>query len=136
MSAFKSEKKTASFSNKPSRLAIDGLSLPVHLGYSSKERAVLQNVRFFIEVEFPTAPEGESTDSLEGVICYDEICSALRAYVKGRSFRLIEKMAKDCLSLLCKKYPSALIRLTLCKNVSSVEGLEGGVRYSCEGSRL
>jgi len=118
---------------KSSRLHISELLLPVYLGYSSKERAVLQEIRLSIEVEFPKAPLGETTDELKDTVCYSKICKTLRDYVKGREFHLIEKLAGDCLSVLCKKYPSVFIQLTLYKKSPSVEGLEGGVKYSCAG---
>lgn len=119
---------------KSSRLHINELLLPVHLGYSSKERAVLQEIRLSIEIEFPAIPPfGEKTDNLKDTICYGEICRVLRDHVKDRQFNLIEKLARDCLSVLCKKYPSVFIRLTLYKKSPPVEGLEGGVKYSCAG---
>lgn len=132
MNTFKERRKTSAIHNSSSRLYIHELLLPVHLGYFSEERSVLQEIRLSIEVEFPRVPLGETTDNLKDTICYGEICKTLRDYVKDRQFNLIEKLARDCLSVLCKKYPSVLIRLTLFKK-APVEGLEGGVKYSCEG---
>jgi len=61
------------------------------------------------------------------------MCKNLRKYVKGRELSLIERLAGYCLSVLCKKYPSVFIQLTLYKKSPAVEGLEGGVKYSCAG---
>ena len=133
MNTFKERRKTSAIHNSSSRLYIHELLLPVHLGYSSEERSVFAGgFVFSIEVEFPRAPLGETTDNLKDTICYGEICKTLRDYVKDRQFNLIEKLARDCLSVLCKKYPSVLMRLTLFKK-APVEDLEGGVKYSCEG---
>ena len=113
-----------------SRCHIHDLSLFVHLGCSLQERSVLQEVRVFIDVVFTAPPLGEKTDCLDDTICYDEMCHLLRDYVKDRQFQLVEKMARECLSILNKKYPFAFIRLT-CHKQAPVEGLRGGVRYSC-----
>ena len=130
MGIFKGRRKSSTDCDQRPRLHINNLSLFVHLGYSAEERSVLQEVQVSIEVGFPTWPLGETTDCLEDTLCYDEMCHLLRNYVKGRQFKLIEKMARECLSVLNTKYPFVLIRLTLHKK-APVEGLEGGVKYSC-----
>lgn len=131
MKTLKHKKKTSKFCNR-SRLNINELSLFVHLGCFPKEKASLQEVRLSIEIEFPTEPHGETTDCLKDTLCYDEICKTIKDYIKGRQFNLIEKMARECLTVLHKKYPSVSIRITLYKKTPPVEGLKGGVKYSCE----
>ena len=133
MKSSKGRKQTSAIPKSSSCLYIHELLLPVHLGYSSEERSVLQEVCLSIELKFPKAPLGEKTDNLKDTICYGEICKTLRDYVKNREFNLIEKLARDCLSVLCKKYPSVFFRLTLYKKAPPVEGLKGGVKYSCGG---
>lgn len=130
--AFKNSGKETSFpqSIKP-RLSINDLILFAHLGCSSKERRMPQEIRFSIEMEFPTAPTGEKTDRLEDTLCYETVCETLRNFVKSRPFHLIEKMARECLSVLQKNYPSMGIRLTLHKKTPPINGLEGGVKYTC-----
>ena len=118
-------------SSNRSRLNINELCLPVHLGCSPEEKSAPQEVCFSIEVEFPKPPPGETTDRLKDTICYDEICKTLRDYIKDRPFNLIEKLARESLSVLRKKYPSVLIRLTLYKKAPPVERLKEGVQYSC-----
>ena len=131
MKTLKHKKKSSKFCNR-SRLNINELALFVHLGCSPKEKATLQEVRLSIEIEFPTTPLGEITDSLKDTLCYDEICKVLRDYIKNKQFNLIEKMARECLTVLHKKYPSISIRITLHKKTPPVEGLKAGVKYSCE----
>lgn len=123
--------KTANQKPAISRLSLNDLSLFVHLGCSTKERFALQEVTLSVEMEFLKPPPGEKTDRLEDTLCYGEICNTLKNFVKIRHFQLIEKMARECLSLLRKKYPSTLIRLTLHKKNPPVEGLSGGVKYTC-----
>ncbi len=113
------------------RLSIGSLTLPVHLGCSSEERSVLQEVGLSIEMEFPATPSGEETDCLEDTLCYGEVCETLRNFVNGREFHLIEKMARECLSVLKEKHHSMKIRLTLHKKQPPVKGLKGGVKYTC-----
>ena len=136
MSIFKGKKRFSASHNR-SRLNINELSLFVHLGCSSEEKSAPQEVCFSIEVEFPKPPIGETTDRLKDTLCYDEICKTLRDYVKAQRFNLIEKLAREGLFVLRKKYPSVFIRLTLYKKAPPVEGLKGGVQYSCgEGEGL
>ena len=82
-------------------------------------------------MEFPVTPSGEKTDRLEDTLCYEEVCVTLRDFIKVQQFHLIEKMARECLSLLKKKYPFMRIQLTLHKKAPPVEGLKGGVTYTC-----
>ena len=129
---FKSNSEKAALPQhiKP-RLSISQLSLLVHLGWSLKERQTLQEVQLSIEMEFPASPSGEKTDRLEDTLCYEGVCETLRNFVKDRPFHLIEKMAKECLSLLKEKHPFMRTRLTLHKTAPPVKGLKGGVTYTC-----
>ena len=127
----KDSEKSSSFQPIRPRLSINNLSLLAHLGCSAKERRAPQEVMFSIEMEFPIAPTGEKTDRLEDTLCYETVCETLRNLVKDQPFHLIEKMARECLSVLQKKYPSMGIRLTLHKKVPPIKGLEGGVKYTC-----
>ena len=81
-----------------------------HLGRFSKERQTLQEVQLSIEMEFSIPPAAEKTDRLEDTLCYKAVCETLRNFIKDRSFHLIEKMARECLSVLKKQYPSVSIR--------------------------
>ena len=112
-------------------LSICDFSVDVHLGCRLDEREKLQEVQFTVEIELPSPPLGETTDQLEDSLCYGEVCETLKNFVKGKKFHLIEKMAKDCLSLLEKKHPSTSIDLTVHKITPPIEGLKGGVKYSC-----
>ena len=75
----------------------------------------MQEVCFTVEIQFPSSPLGEKTDRLEDTLCYEDVCDALRDFIRGRKFHLVEKMARDCLCVLQKKYPSTAICLTLHK---------------------
>ena len=126
-----SSKKSGFSQQIKPQLCIGNLSLLTHLGRSSKERLALQEVSLSIEMEFPATPNAEKTDHLEDSLCYEEVCETLRNFIKNRQFHLIEKMARDCLSLLQEKYPFMRIRLTLHKKAPPVKGLKGGVTYTC-----
>jgi len=101
------------------------------LGCSPEERDVLQEVCFTVKMQFPSSPLGEKTDRLEDTLCYGEVCETLRNFIVNRKFHLVEKMARDCFFVLQKKYPSVAICLTLHKVRPPIEGLKGGVEYTC-----
>ena len=126
-------KKPEILNKSKSRLTINDLALHVHLGLSSEERSALQEIYISVEMEFSPPPLGEITDNVKDTFCYSEIYETLKSYLKNKSFNLIEKMARECLSVLCKKYPSVFVRLTIYKKKPPVEGIKGGVKYTCEG---
>ena len=130
-------KKTASgkpldFSKplKP-QLSIHDLSLFAYIGSTSEERATPQEISLSIKMEFPLSPSAEITDNLEDTLCYKEVCEMLKEFIKSNPFHLIEKMAKECFAFLKNSYPSMRIRLTLHKKHPPIEGLKGGVEYTC-----
>lgn len=126
----KQEKNLLCQLTKP-RLGIRQLALPVYLGRSSVERHTLQEVHFSMDMEFPEAPKAEKTDSLEDTFCYESVCETLRLFVQNRQFHLIEKLAKESFLILKEKYPLIRFRLTLHKTSPPIEGLKGGVTYTC-----
>ena len=113
------------------QLSISRFSVLAHLGCSPEERETLQEVQFTVEMQFPLSPLGEETDRLEDTFCYGEVCETLKNFITGQKFYLVEKMTRDCLSVLQKKYPSMAVRLTLHKVKPPIEGLNGGVKYTC-----
>ena len=113
------------------RLTLHKLSLFVHLGCSPTEREALQEIILSIEMQFPHSPLGERTDRLKDTLCYAEVCQTLKNFILGRSFHLIEKLARDCLSVLQTKYPSMRFHLKLHKKKTPVKELQGGVTYTC-----
>ena len=113
------------------QLSIHNLSLPAYIGHSSQERATPQEISLSIKMEFPLTPSAEITDSLEDTLCYEEVCKRLREFIKSKQFQLIEKMAKECFDFLKNRYPSMRIQLTLHKKNPPIEGLKGGVKYTC-----
>ena len=117
------------------RLTVKELALPVHLGVSRKERNILQEVLFSVEMEFfEKTPEAEKTDSIESACCYEKACRIIRDCIQGREFHLIESLAREVLGALTKEFHSVRVSLTVHKN-PPIKGLKGGVSYTC-GARL
>ena len=116
------------------RLTVKELALPIHLGVSRKERNILQEVLFSVEMEFFEKTPAEKTDSIESACCYEKACRIIRDCVQGREFHLIEYLAREVLGALTKEFPSVRVSLTVHKN-PPIKGLKGGVSYTC-GARL
>lgn len=111
-------------------LRIEDFSVPVRLGCSPQERAQPQEVRFTIELRFDEAPAGVATDSLDGTVCYADLCQVLRDLAQGREFQLIEKLAADAYRVLreiCGAGPRLAVQVH--KVRPPIEGLLGGSRY-------
>lgn len=112
-------------------LQVCDFEIPVHLGCTVEERHHRQNVSVSVEVFFPETPPGESSDRLEETVCYAEICQLIKKTAQAQEYQLVEKLAKACLTSLKEVWPKVSVRLTLHKVQPPIEGLRGGVRYTC-----
>ena len=115
----------------PRQLAINNLSLQVHLGCTAEERKTAQEVQATITISFSQPPTGETTDLLQDTICYAEACKLLRLCCAKREYNLVEKLAADFYMTLKERWPAHLFSLRVRKMKPPVENLLDGVDYFC-----
>lgn len=112
-------------------LAIRGFELCVHLGFSKQEKVEAQLILINIELAFKTAPAACTSDQLAETICYADLTSRLRNYVKSKQYNLIEFLAFDIFNFIDQqKYAQELgIKVDVIKH-PKIAGLTGDVKFS------
>ena len=115
----------------PARMRVNNFSVQTHLGCTEKERADTQEVLLSAYMQFKEPLLGEKTDDLKQTVCYAEICAELKSVAQNGEYQLVEKLARDCVQRLKQKYPTALVQMSAHKLHPPVQGLTGGVEYTC-----
>ena len=114
-------------------LEIKSLTLPVKIGLEKAERSKPQDIVFNITIYFSEPPLAEYKDSLQGSVCYFQVCGQIKKLVAENSFALIEKLARDTLDTLKPLLPKkAKAKVAIHKLKPPVPCLKGGVVYTCQ----
>jgi dihydroneopterin aldolase len=114
-------------------LRVENLSLNVRLGCTIEERSRPQEVRITYEFRYRAPLRGETTDDIDDVVCYAAACEALRKHCETGEYKLIERLAVECLGILYRSIAGkkALVAIMIHKVRPPVSGLLGGATYSC-----
>ena len=116
----------------PRRLRLQEYSMQVHLGCLAEERAHPQEVRVSLDIEFLEIPRAEQTDEIQDTICYAEICMAWDQVVQKREYHLVEKLSSELWVAIQPLLKRARSQIQVHKVSPPIDGLQGGVTYSCE----
>src|SRR5262245_58043391 len=112
-------------------LEFRGARLSVHLGCGAEERAVPQPVDLDVTVRFAELPAACETDKLEDTLCYADLIEAARARVRGREWKLVERLARELYGALRPLVsPGAELALRVTKLHPPVADLAGGVSFA------
>ena len=113
-----------------STLRIRDFSVQVRLGCLDSERLGTQEVRFSIELRYPSAPRGATSDRLDDTLNYADVCAAVRTVAESRHFDLVESLAR-AVSVAVEKLlpPETAGKVCVHKVNVPVDGLLGGVIY-------
>lgn len=113
------------------RLDVEAIRLKVRLGCLPAERALAQDVEVRITIRFAELPPACWTDALHDTVCYAELAALAREHVRGREFRLIERLALELYGLVRERLPrGARLELGVTKLAPPVPELERGVRFT------
>jgi len=112
--------------------------LSVCLGCRAYERRTARPVSITVEIDLRDVPEGISTDNLKDTICYSLLAKHIKKSVVGKSFNLVEKLAKDTHEnvhnfLVKEKRPALSIKITIHKLMSKTSPIKGGVFFTYIG---
>src|SRR5688500_16606919 len=88
-----------------SNLLIQGLKLPVNLGWPDNERKQEQIVLLDLEIAFFKPPLACTTDHLEDTVCYSALIQTLRDKLSVRNFHLIEHLGHEIYSIVKEQFP-------------------------------
>jgi len=112
-------------------LELGGARLAVRLGCGTEERAQPQAVDLDLAVRFAEPPAACETDKLEDTVCYGELVELARAFVCGREFKLLERLARDLFAELRPLVPpGAELWLRVTKLRPPIAELARGVSFA------
>ncbi len=115
-----------------SSLYIEDYALGCHLGCTAEERKEPQEIRISLKISFFSQPKVCLSDKLEDTICYAKICTLMKSVVDEKHYSTVEHLGYQILTKLKIRFSSHYkFTLELHKVSPPVEGLLGGVVYSC-----
>lgn len=97
-----------------STITITDLEVFVHVGVPDEERLKPQRLLLTIEMDHDFRAAAAS-DDLAATIDYFDVCQKIIALGKGRSWKLIEKLASDIADLVLIGYGPATVTVTVKK---------------------
>lgn len=112
-------------------LSMQGLELPVRLGWPKEERVEPQRVLVDWEMVFIHPPTACENDYLENTVCYLTLTTHLREKIGLQEFYLLEHLTKyvhDLLKQACPPLRKLSVRIT--KFPACIEGLTKGVSFT------
>lgn len=123
-------------------LTVRDYQVYVSLGCTQEEQTITQPVLFTCEIIFsgPESLNFEKTDQLQDAIDYVEVCLALKRAATRKSHQLIEHLGRngliEIIEVLKRKNSSlhGIVKLTSVKVRPPVEGLLGGVSWTCHAN--
>ncbi|OQW53033.1 MAG: hypothetical protein A4S09_08000 [Proteobacteria bacterium SG_bin7] len=116
-----------------SRLRLNRFELNILLGWPQKERAKPQTIYLDIELKGSSLFKACKTDALEDTVCYDILAVAIKSYVSGKEFKLIEHLTWELFAFVKQRIPKKMkLKLMITKPEAPVEGLLGGASFELE----
>lgn len=112
-------------------LEIKQFELPVFLGWPHDERHQVQTVSIDIHISYPAPPLACTSDKLEDTLCYSWLTDQIREKIANHSFHLLEHLVKTVHTILINLLPDALMISVAINKKPTIEGLKGGVTFSC-----
>lgn len=115
----------------PSTLTLEKLHLKLHLGVEAAERQIPQEVYVTVMLFFTAVPAACTTDQLEETVCYDKLCTAIKAYTVNKSFKLIEYLGFELYKVTREIIDSSIkIHIIVEKCNPPIEDMHGSAIFS------
>jgi dihydroneopterin aldolase len=99
-----------------SRISIVELEVFYHVGVPDAERTQAQRLLLTVDMEADFATSA-ATDDLAQTIDYDVVAQRLLRFGDGRSWRLIEKLAKDIADMILAEFSADAVAVEVKKFV-------------------
>ena len=99
-----------------SKISIVDLELHVHIGVPDEERAKSQRILMTVDMDHDFS-SAIATDRVTKTIDYFQVSQHLMEFVKGRSWKLIEKLANDAGEMVLAEFQPATVTITVKKFV-------------------
>jgi 7,8-dihydroneopterin aldolase/epimerase/oxygenase len=81
--------------NLVSRLNLNELTIPVHLGITKLEQKTTQPINLNISISQEPPPLGCDSDNIENTICYDKLCQKIKSLCQSKTYNLIEHLCNE-----------------------------------------
>lgn len=94
-------------------LEIKQLILPLHIGVTKEERAILQDIEFNITINFYTILNACESDQIDDALCYDNLTQEIKEFCKKNEFHLIEHLSFVLHRYIRENYLNSQDKLTL-----------------------
>jgi len=88
-----------------SSLFIEGLELPVYLGWTNNERAEKQIVLLDIDMYFVQPPRACISDQLDDTVCYSALITNINQHLLNKTFHLIEFLTSELYRFIKQQIP-------------------------------
>lgn len=114
----------------PRRMTIRDYRLDALIGVTEAERSLKQPLSISLVVRFGAPPPGETSDRIEDVLCYGELCGVVSRIVNARPYQLIEHLAAEIHAVVTgrlKRDDSLSVSVT--KMSPPIAGVVGGATY-------
>jgi FolB domain-containing protein len=99
-----------------SKISIVDLELHVHIGVPDEERAKPQRILMTVDMDHDFS-SAIATDRVTKTIDYFQVSQRLMEFGKGRSWKLIEKLAHDAGDMVLSEFQPATVTITVKKFV-------------------
>lgn len=114
-----------------STLQINDLQLTVYIGWPAEERQQLQKVSIDIEIRFLELPKACASDQLNETICYSNLIGQIKQTFNHHRFHLIEHLTHKIYFFIKSQLANNAHIFVHTTKHPKIEGLSGGVRFSC-----
>ena len=98
------------------QILIQGLTVQAHLGVPDEERAKPHRILMTVDMDHDFS-SAIATDSVTKTIDYFQVSQRLMEFGKGRSWKLIEKLANDAGDMVLSEFQPATVTITVKKFV-------------------
>lgn len=97
-------------------IILTDLEVHYHVGVPDAERAFPQRLLITLEMEVD-AREAVCRDSLESTVDYQRVAQRILAFGQGRSWKLLETLARDLTTMVFEEFPVRRITIEIKKFV-------------------
>lgn len=95
-------------------IRLEGLSVFGHHGARPYEKEAGQRLEVDLVLE-PTSTASETSDKLADTIDYDLLYQLVREVVEGRSFHLLERLAREVADAILERFPIRRVMVRIAK---------------------
>ena len=102
----------------------------VNLGWEAEERALKQEVRVSLELQFEAKPAACLSDELSDTVCYRELCKKVKASAESKPYQTVEFLFQAITDAVMAELPKGVkLSLRIHKVKPPIDGLLGGVVF-------